>query len=220
MISINLNMQASASKIEGQILIACQKKLNTALRLAAPAIRRRVGEVCEELIKRTPEYISLIHGELMGEFGIPDAESRLDVILSTITRGVRVTPIPIKIVRNQFEGGMLIKMIRSDFEDILSLGGSSYISQPSSEEVPWLGWLIGAGDDIVVFSHKIIKDLDSNQKLRSRTGQALMVPGSGWRVPPEYSGTFENNFITRAFDVIGVETILAKIIEAEVQGRV
>lgn len=220
MIGLSLKLKESTGEVEDKLLRVYKSKLNAALRLASPVIRRRVGQVCQELIRRTDEYLSLINGELMGELGIPDAEARMDRILATIARSVEVAVIPVTVQNGKLTGGLLIKMIRSDFEDILQLSGASYVSQPSGETVPWLEWLIGSGDQIVVFTHKIIKDLSDAQKDRSRTGKALMIPGSGWRVPPQYSGTFQDNFILRAFSVVEVERVLSQIIEEEIKRRI
>jgi hypothetical protein len=32
-----------------------------------------------------------------------------------------------------------------------------------------------------------------------RSGNSIMVSGGSWRVPPEFSGTLQNNWLTRIF---------------------
>jgi hypothetical protein len=40
----------------------------------------------------------------------------------------------------------------------------------------------------------------------------------GWRIPSQYSGTVENNFVTRAFE--GREEDIARIVEKRVKSKI
>jgi hypothetical protein len=86
--------------------------------------------------------------------------------------------------------------------------------------IPWLDWLILQGDRIIVLGYDVDFDLTPAERARSRTGMALMERGSGWRVPPEFSGTAESNFLTRAFDGPAVEEMVAEIVVGEIQRRI
>ncbi len=62
--------------------------------------------------------------------------------------------------------------------------------------LPWLKWLTTLGDAVIVRDYEVRAGFPD----KSRTGDKIMVKGSGWRVPPAHSGTPENNFLTRAID--------------------
>lgn len=217
---IKVDVRDSNDQIEKRIIQQIQTKLNSALHRAAPAIRQRIQDLCDSLISGTEEYQSLLNGELLAELGIPDVNRRVENILATIKDNVEVTVIPVQTRGKKLHGGLNIGILRSGYDDILSLSDASYVSLPSGETIPWLQWLIGEGDRIVVLNFQVEYDLSVRERARSRTGLALMIPGSGWRVPPEYSGTYEDNFLTRAFNAVEVEAILARIMSQEIQSRI
>lgn len=90
---------------------------------------------------------------------------------------------------------MSILIIPADFDDILALPEASYFTD-KQQLIPWLQWLIIEGDKVIVRDY----DFSVRNNRFSRTGLGIMVEGAGrrWKVPAEFSGTVQNNFITRA----------------------
>lgn len=218
--SLHLRMTSTDAEVGRKILGAFRTRLNAALHRAAPAIRTRLGGVCESLIARTEEYSSLLHGALLGELGIPDVESRVDAILAAIKASLSVAVVPVQVVGESVTGGLTVGILRADYEDILGLSSASYVSGPSGATIPWLKWLIGEGDRIIVFDHRVKADLSAAEKARSRTGLALMVPdGGGWRVPPNFAGTADDNWLLRAFDAGEAGNLIARVIREEIERR-
>lgn len=84
---------------------------------------------------------------------------------------------------------------------------SHYITE-KGVKIEWLKWLIEAGDSDVIFGYKIRYGVDIG-----RTGEAIMIKSkhANWRVPPEFSGTIDNNFITRSLS--NLEKDLSEYIE-------
>jgi hypothetical protein len=64
------------------------------------------------------------------------------------------------------------------------------------EVLEWLRWLLTFGDRIIISEYQI--HLISG---KGRSGRGIMVAddASAWRVPPRFSGTIRNNWLTRAF---------------------
>lgn len=146
-------------------------------------------------IKNQPEYSSLLNGKLKHEFGLPDADSRIAGILQSIENSLQVRYQPITSTSSGIKGGFLITMIPSDFNDILNLPQAVFETE-NGGYLQWLKWLLLEGDNSIVFGYKFIL----GQSSYSRTGNGIMSADiSGmWRVPPEFSGTKDNNWITRA----------------------
>ena len=69
------------------------------------------------------------------------------------------------------------------------------------------------GDRIIIVGYHIKYDISSAQKQNSQSGSAIMVKGGNWRVPPNFSGTLEDNWITRTFDVEKIKGLLNNIVE-------
>ncbi len=60
------------------------------------------------------------------------------------------------------------------------------------ESLDWISWLLTRGDDVVVADYHVVPGN------HGRSGDAVMKQGDFFRVRPEYSGTIEDNAITRA----------------------
>lgn len=219
MIRIKAGPSQSAKALEDAITEACRVHLNAVLAAATVGVKRSLGYVVRSLIEGTPEYQSLLTGDLRGEFGLDDPQPRLLEVLSVIERSMVVRHVPLKKYGRGLVGGMTVGILKSDYQDILSLTEASYVSQPSGELIEWADWLLTRGDEVVVFGYEIFKDLDPIQRARSRSGLALMRPGTGWRVPSWAAGRPGDNFLTRAFDVSAAETLIAATIQREIEAR-
>lgn len=218
MFTITLVLGEDVETMQGKVLNAFTLHLNSVFKRAAGVVKRRMGEICESLIARTDEYKSLLSEQLLGELGIPNVDEKLSNILKTIKGSVDVETTPITRTGDTLSGGLVVKMIRSDFQDVIGLPDASYETEKGST-IPWLDWLLTQGDRIIVVGYDVKMPLSSRERAHSRTGLALMRPGTGWRVPPEFAGTLEDNFITRAFVPSEVERVFLKIFEEEILGR-
>lgn len=200
-------------KLQIKILESDAKIANTINKAILPQLNKTISKIfrtMEPFIQSTvmngimdqPEYNSLISGELRGEFGIPDAGSRVSKILETIQSSIYTEYQKPFINGSKIKGGFFIGIVRNDFRDILSLPESVLITENNSS-LEWLKWLLLEGDKTIItgFEFKI------GNNSRSRTGQGIMsqeISGS-WRVPPAYAGQIENNWITRAIDGVSTE---------------
>lgn len=173
------------------------QELNSRLKPLYKEASSYIRQVVLNSIKSQPEYISLLSGSLKYEFGLPDSSSRLNAILSTIDQSLFVEYRPARINGQNINGGFFIGMVNSDFNDILSLGASTLVTENGSI-LEWLKWLLLEGDKIIIGGY----DFKIGNFKNSRTGGGIMSPSfsGSWRVPPEFAGTAENNWITRAIE--------------------
>jgi hypothetical protein len=167
-------------------------------------LKNEVSEMIRIAIINSPEFESLLNGKLRGELGVPNALPILGDMLITWLNSVQVKMFRFREVGTNIVGGFSISAIQADFEDVFSIPDTQFISE-NDHEVPWLRWLLTAGDRVMVTTHYY----ETNARFlhRSRTGQGVMrkkhvgrgpLGGPGWRVPPEFSGTEDRNWITRA----------------------
>lgn len=212
-----LVLKTPQATIERRILRAFKTEIEQAIRLSLPEINKRVRELVRKAIQASPEYQSLLNGELQGELGIINPLPILETIINTLVDSVTIQSKPIRSVSTNLRGGFSLSFIVQGHDDILSLPGTSFNSS-KGEHIEWLSWLLTRGDDIIIRDYNVDFNLTPKQRGISRTGKALMVKGRGWRVPPQYSGTVDNNFITRSFD--GVESEITDIIESEITKRI
>lgn len=195
-LKFNVKLVDSDSAINKAILNALIPELNKYLDKIYNRMANEIPDILINNIQSQPEYASLLGGELQGEFGIVDPQSRINDILTTIKNGKVVTKTPVSIAGQNIKGGIKLEMVRKDLQDLLTLGSASFTTENGSN-LEWLKWLLTEGDSIIITSHEFI--FGSNPA--SRTGLGIMRQSSrGWRVPPEFAGSINNNWITRAID--------------------
>ena len=95
---------------------------------------------------------------------------------------------------------MSIYIQPSSFDNLLSLAVANVITE-RGEVLPWLEWLLTAGNAIVIAGYSV----EYGNFQTSRTGGAIMEPVGFFKVDSQFSGTPENNFITRAIEPYGEE---------------
>ena len=88
-------------------------------------------------------------------------------------------------------GGLEVNFQPSTFDNLIGLpeGHVKY----SDGDLHWLNWLLNAGDTIIIVNYQY-----NPATGMGRSGLGTMIPGGVFRVPPQFSGTSDNNFITRA----------------------
>jgi hypothetical protein len=211
-ISVSVSLKDTAA-LERGLLEALAKHLSGAIKRSLAPIKSRLGEVIGQAIQACPEYASLLNGRLRGELGVVNAEPVLKAIIRNIAGGVQVTSLGAQRVGSKIEGGLRIEILKGDYSEVLGVRGGSFKSE-GGYDIDWLEWLTLKGDSIVVADHRFVTGFPE----RSRTGMGLMqMPGS-WRVPAEFSGTSEDNWLVRA--LIAVEPEIGKILGEELQKAV
>lgn len=192
------------------VLDAIAAALRTALFKATPGIRAKVGRAAVDAIKACPEYQSLLGGELRGELGVVAAEPVLNAVCANIAGGVVVTSLGARRMGMAVDGGLRIELLKGDYSEVLGVPGGQFTSE-GGFDIPWLRWLTLEGDRVLVADHKFV----AGHAGRSRTGLGIMQRPGSWRVPPEFSGTDADNWLTRALSEL--EVPVTTIIQYEVQ---
>jgi len=218
MAKVNVEVKTTVQQMQNRILNSFLVTFQRALNSAAPAIREKAAIILQKRILQQPEIQSLIGGDLQAEMGLVAPAQNVKEIIDTVIRSISLVKKPTIISGNKVSGGFSLNMIEEDFSDVLSLSTSSFISE-NGHLVSWLEWLLTRGDDIILRDYSITFDLSPSEVEKSRTGDALMIKSTrGWRVPPEFSGTLDNNFITRAAD--GISNELSAMMSREIQARI
>lgn len=191
--SISIKLLDSVNDIQKNIDKAIVDLVNDSISRNLSKIFTDVKSLIPSWIKVQPEIISLSSTEptsLAGQFGI---RGRADNIVNNIVDSV-VNATEIKFIKynSKFIGGLELNFQPKDFGNLLSLqyGHTIY----PGGDLHWLDWLLKRGDSIIVVNYQY-----NPQTGLGRSGLGNMKPGGAFRVPPQFSGTVENNFITRAF---------------------
>lgn len=209
--NISLDIKNSDAEINQKILNVLKPQVNSYFRKVISTIKTPIIELVIQSIKSAPEYSSLLSGDLKYEFGLPDSDQRLDRILKFWEK-LYIDNSPIKIVSNKLTGNFILKMIQSDFSDVIN-SSAAVLKTEKKQELNWLEWLLLFGNQTIIKNYEV--EFGSNP--RSRTGQAVMrgVKNGKWSVPSEFAGTINDNWITRAIDSIDpqINNILLKALK-------
>ena len=198
--TISLKLLGSDKGIEQQLVASLVDEVNAVLIAKSKSLESQIKQLIPIWIGSQPEMASLRASgpnTLSAHFGLPvgTGDSAVDSIITSVAQS---TVLEIKKVTKKRLGVKGVPVITisfqpATFQNLLSLGAGKYTSENGSA-IPWLEWLFTLGDTPIVVGYEYLPGLGG------RSGGGIMVGGSLWRVPPEFSGTLSNNFITRALD--------------------
>lgn len=192
---ISFDILESNSEILKAVLDIVTSELNSTIVSSRSVIENEVRELVADAIVVQPEWGSLKSGQLLEEFGLTDAQSKLTSILNTMMDSLTIDFKPFRSTGTFIRGSYKLQIVKGDFSDILSLDAAQQLTS-RGQELAWLEWLLLAGDKVIVVNYDVGYGL-----VPGRAGGKVMLQGTGnWRVPAQFSGTEDANFITRAID--------------------
>ena len=204
--SITLKLMESTQQIEKNINIAIANHINGILSREQNKILNQVKSLIPSWIESQPEIISLKTNaitSLAGQFGIPGDTT--GIVESIINSVVGATSIKFIQYSANLKGGLELQFQPDTFGNLLGLSSGHTIFQGG--DLHWLDWLLLRGDNIIVTNYQY-----NPASGFGRSGLGNMIGGGAFRVPPEFSGTKDNNFITRAFTSSIVESQLSDLL--------
>jgi|MDSZ01.2.fsa_nt_gb hypothetical protein len=186
---VSIKLIESDRQIAAKINNALAKSFSKSMTKAIPEISSKVKSVVSGALFASDEIQSLSGGLLAADFGLTfdPSSSLVSAIVSTININVKNTTA----TSAGIKGGFTLTMQPSDFNNLFSLPISQ---QPiDGGSLPWLEWLLTLGDTIIIGSFGV------EYGPHGRTGKAHMTKRARpFKVNSSFSGTIDNNFITRA----------------------
>lgn len=167
---------------------------------AVPRIQARLVVLVGDAIRNAPEANSLLGGQLQGELGVVAVAEAIAAISESVQKGVFVVAT---------EKSLQVGILRADLSEVLALAQGRFVSE-GGYSIDWLEWLLTAGKELVVADYVFF----AGERNRSRTGLGVMKKGQGWRVPPRFAGTAQDNWLTRAISTL--EDDLPRVILEEI----
>lgn len=195
--TLSIKLLENDKIIQRKINEAYAKELNKSLSRKVPTIKSKLIPIIRAALNASPEINSLRGGGLLAlEFGL-ESDPTSSIIESIIdSLEVNFTPINPK----TFAGGFSLVMQPSNFANLLSLPEASQPIEGGS--LPWLSWLLTAGDSIIIANFGV----EFGSFPQSRTGGARMAQKAApYKVNSAFSGTEDDNFITRSISVASGE---------------
>ena len=205
---ITLQITDSLSVIQKNVNEAIAQVINNKIAKSQNKIVADCKSAASSWILSQPEIQSLSSlspDSLAGQLGIPQA--LIANIINSIQNAV-VNSISIKFIKysKNLKGGLEIYFQPSDFINLLSLPAGHVIYKGG--DLHWLDWLLKRGDNVIVANYQY-----NPQTGLGRSGLGNMIVGGSFRIPPQFSGTDSDNFITRALIGSSQENQISNIIQ-------
>ena len=186
---LNIRILESDRQIAALINRGLASAVDRTIRQNVPALRTRIRSIVATALYNSHEIRSLSGGTLMADFGLTSDPS--NAIVSSVVSSMSITTRPTTSSSSTIRGGFTLTMQPSDYSNILSLPVSQQIIDGGS--IPWLEWLLTLGDAIIIANFGV------EYGPFGRTGRAHMLESAKpFKVDSSFSGTPNNNFITRA----------------------
>ena len=183
---------------------ALVRVLNKKVRLNNHVTVEAIRAYTTIFFRKTATYRALTTGVLKAHFGFHRGSElgRVDPIIEIVANNIFSRFTGFNSSGKNLRGSWTLYLNSNTYSQILSLPSSVVSNEGlSGEDFYWLKALLLEGNEYIISDFHIKFD-DFENKAYSRSGEAIMVPTGQWKVPGHYSGTAENNWITRTFNSV------------------
>lgn len=203
---LTLKLLESNKAIQDNMYMALAEELNKYIEKNKTRVLGHFQTAIRGWLLSSPEMISLSSsnpGDLGAQFGLREgaATAIINTIVDEVTNNFKID---IKKISKRLKGGVDFHFQKGDLTNLLTLTGGHVMTE-KGQNLHWLDWLLTKGDTVIVTGYEY------EPSFAGRSGGGIMSLGSVWRVPPQYSGTQDKNFITKIFD--GQEKQISKILQ-------
>lgn len=199
---LTLKLLDTSKEIQQKILNAMLPEITATMNSGITKIKSQLPDIIRQAIINSPEYNSLLNGQLRYEFGIDNSSSKLASLLEVWSTNIQYSYTKPHIVGVKIKSAFSANTIRADFSDVLYTDYAVVTDMLRGYSLPWLEWLLLEGNKTIINNYEVVFGPNSS----SRTGYAVMHQSRrSWQVPSEFAGTMSDNWITRAIDNIGDE---------------
>lgn len=187
-----LQITTTANELKAKIIFEAQEVIDDILRRNSSAISRKCGQIISRRLSDSRTFTSLLYGQLKIDFGLTDEEANTGTnsILESVKDSTKV-----KLIKNTKGNAFAISI--NITPNLSELSEISYINDgKNGGEITWLMWLLTKGVQIVVDGFRV----KYGDYKASRSGGGIMLPKGFFRVDPDFAGTPDSNFITKAVE--------------------
>ena len=203
---LNIKILESDRQIAALINKGLASAFDKTIKQNVPALRTKMRSIIAGALYNSDEIRSLSGGTLMADFGLTSDPS--NNIVSSVVASMTITTKRTTSSSSAIRGGFTLTLQPSDYTNLLSLPSAQQLIDGGS--IPWLEWLLTLGDSIIIANFGV------EYSPFGRTGKALMTESAKpFKVNSSFSGTPNNNFITRAIQTVSpqIETAIIGVLK-------
>ena len=205
---ITIKLLDSVEKISSDINQAIASSINSKIKKNSQATLYEIKKLIPNWVESQPEISSLYNqapGTLFALLGLRsgDPQKAVKSIIDSVSDSISIK---IKPVDKKLSGGIEFYFQPKDFSNLLSLNEGFVIYGGGS--LHWLDWMLTRGSEIIVANYYYSPEVGLG-----RSKQGIMEFGGSFRIPPQFSGTITDNFITRALVGVKQEKEISNVLE-------
>lgn len=174
------------------LLRAMSNQLSYMFQRSQAPLKQQIRKIVYDALISCPEVQSLRSGTLKYDFGL--VSDVTDMMVSDISEAIEIEYKPVRLSFRGFSSVLKIYLSQERINLMMSSAWWAHIPTETAGSLPWLKWLLTAGDSVVIAGYSVAY---GNW---GRSGGAIMFKYKNFQVDPNYSGTIEDNFITRAIN--------------------
>ena len=215
-----VEVTTSDTEFEKLVMKAIVDHINSSISAVGEDIKKKIKPIIFNVIHDCYEMEALRGFYLRGALGLTSSQAGsssrdiAEAVSSAVFIDVkRATP------RN-LSGALTINIQPEDLSNVLSI--SEAVIQYTSDkykrtvDLPWLDWLLTKGDTVLVSGFNFQPNTGEG---RSGAGSMVQDLVADWRIRPEYAGTKQDNFITRALSDKNAQSKISSIVEKSMNKR-
>ena len=188
---LSIELKESDRQIQSKIYKALAKEVRKSFKAISGKIKTQLFPLIASALYSSPEIMSLSGGSLRLDFGLTN-EPSTDIV-QAILESIDVDATDVRATAHGIKGSLIITAQPTNYNNLLLLP-TAVQGTEKGVNLPWLEWLRTLGDTIIVANFGV------EYAPAGRTGGAHMViKERPFKVNSLYSGTADDNFITRAF---------------------
>ena len=192
--TLTIKLLESNSDIEKKIKTAIAEELNALIKKNFKTAQKRIESSVSGWVTSQPEVQSLLRegvpNSLHAQFGLQAGQGALSSI-EVVNAIIASIEVRVRRVDAKLNTGIDFNIQPENLRNLLGLP-SGFTQTEDQDILPWLTWLLLEGSNTIVYGYTYVPDLSG------RSGGGTMEAGGSWRIPPEFSGTIDDNFVTRA----------------------
>lgn len=193
--NMKIKLLQSTRQIQKEIERASAQELEKRIKRNSRRAEAQIKAVIPSWVSESPEIASLTaegqQGSLNAQFGFFPGTSQ--VIADSIAQSIADnTRLELKFGKSLSSISATLLFQPANYANLLSLPLAEIVTE-KGEFLPWLKSLLLDGASTIVTGFEYVPDNTG------RSGGGSMKGGSAWRIPPQFAGSAENNFVTRVF---------------------
>lgn len=193
--SVNLKVLETSLSFKKKIEQAMLREIEDRINKNKKKAERQIASLVPSWVLASPEVQSIaqdgVPGSLHAQFGLFSGTG--DIVANDIANALAKSVSLEVDFTKRLKGTSVTFFIQpTSFVNLLEIPLGE-IRTATGDVLPWMRWLLLEGTRTIVSSYTYEPDNSG------RSGGGTMRLGGIWRVPPEFSGTASENFVTRIF---------------------